>query len=146
MSDQNEWSLMEQQFRWSSVFHHGPRTPSKVFFRHIPNILGNWGDQSKKMWGIKGQLISKYPFGVFKSPEKPTKFFPGFLPSPLKRGQTKKKGQFIPLIEGFYFDSLTLLFWFDLFSEARAEILEKNLLVFWKTWRHQKDILKLTDL
>ena len=29
---------------------------------------------------IKGQLISKCPFGVFKSPKQPTKFFPGFLP------------------------------------------------------------------
>ena len=28
----------------------------------------------------KGQLISKCPFGVFKSPKKPTKLFPGFLP------------------------------------------------------------------
>ena len=28
----------------------------------------------------KGQLISKCSFGVFKSPKKPTKFFPGFLP------------------------------------------------------------------
>ena len=36
------------------------------------------------------QLISKSPFGVFKSLKKPTKFFPGFLPQPLKRGQIKK--------------------------------------------------------
>ena len=50
------------------------------------------------------------------------------------------------LIEGFYFDSLTLLFWFDLFLEARAEILEKITLVFWEIWRHQTDILKLTDI
>ena len=35
-----------------------------------------------------------------------------------------------------------VVFWFDLFLEARAEILEKISLVFW----HQKDILKLTDL
>ena len=28
----------------------------------------------------KGQLILKCPFGVFKSPKKPTKIFPGFLP------------------------------------------------------------------
>ena len=38
----------------------------------------------------KGQLISKYPFGAFKSPKKPTKFFPGFLPQPLKIGQIKQ--------------------------------------------------------
>jgi hypothetical protein len=41
---------------------------------------------------FKGQLISKRPFGVFKSPKTPTKFFPGFLPKPLKRGQIKKIG------------------------------------------------------
>ena len=28
----------------------------------------------------KGQLILKCPFGVFKSPKKPTKIFPEFLP------------------------------------------------------------------
>ena len=39
-----------------------------------------------------------------------------------------------------------LIFLFDLFLEARAEILENFLLIFWKIWRHQKDILKLTDL
>ena len=50
------------------------------------------------------------------------------------------------LIGGFYFDSLTVLFWFDLFLEARAEILEKISLVFWSKRWHQKDILKLTDL
>ena len=38
----------------------------------------------------KGQLTLKCPFGVFKSSKKPTKFFPGFLPKPLKRGQIKK--------------------------------------------------------
>ena len=37
----------------------------------------------------KGQLILKCPFGVFKSPKTPTKFFLGFLPLPLKRGQIK---------------------------------------------------------
>ena len=38
------------------------------------------------------------------------------------------------------------LFWFDLFLEASAEILEKITLGFWDIWRHQKDILKLADL
>ena len=41
---------------------------------------------------------------------------------------------------------MPLFFWFDLFFEARAEILEEISLVFWEIWRHQKDILKLTDL
>ena len=39
----------------------------------------------------KGQLILKCPFGVFKSPKKTTKIFPGFRPEPLKRSQIKKK-------------------------------------------------------
>ena len=38
----------------------------------------------------KGQLISKCPFGVIVWTKIPTKFFPGFLPLPLKRGQIKK--------------------------------------------------------
>ena len=38
----------------------------------------------------KGQLISKCPFVVFKSPKNPSKKFPGFLPYPLKRGQINK--------------------------------------------------------
>ena len=49
------------------------------------------------------------------------------------------------LLEGFVLTFLHLV-WFDLFLEARAEILEKKSLVFWKIWRHQKDILKSTDL
>ena len=39
---------------------------------------------------------------------------------------------------------MALFFWFDLFSEARAEILESNKLAFWKIWKYQKDISKLT--
>ena len=35
-----------------------------------------------------------------------------------------------------------LSFWL----EARAEILETISLIFWGIWRHQEDILKLTDL
>ena len=37
-------------------------------------------------------------------------------------------------------------FLFDLILEAKAEILEKFSLVFWKKFWHQKNILKLTDL
>jgi hypothetical protein len=44
----------------------------------------------------------------------------------------------IPLIGWFYFDSLPLLFWFNLFLEARAEILTKISLVFWSIWRCQR--------
>ena len=40
-----------------------------------------------------GQLILKCPFGVFKSPKKPTEYFLGFLPWPLKRSQIEKEVQ-----------------------------------------------------
>ena len=39
---------------------------------------------------IKGQSISKCPFGVIVSTKKTTKNFEGFLPQPLKRDQIKK--------------------------------------------------------
>ena len=51
-----------------------------------PSISLRWLSDSV----FKGQLISKWPFGVFNSPKKPKKFLSGFLPQPLKRGQTKK--------------------------------------------------------
>ena len=45
----------------------------------------------KFIWiSCKGQLISKCPFGVFKSSKKPMNLFLGFLTEPLKRGQIKK--------------------------------------------------------
>ena len=51
----------------------------------------NAGRRSENLVGYaKGQLISKCPFGVFKSAKISTKFFPGFLP--LKRGKIKKVG------------------------------------------------------
>ena len=45
---------------------------------------------SEVAFSTKGQLISKCPFVVFKSPKNPSKKFPGFLPYPLKRGQINK--------------------------------------------------------
>ena len=45
---------------------------------------------SRSPWNTKGQLISKCLFGVKTSSKKPTNFFPGFLPNPLKRVQIKK--------------------------------------------------------
>ena len=32
-----------------------------------------------RLRATKGQLIWKCPFGAFKSPKKPTNFYPGFL-------------------------------------------------------------------
>ena len=39
-----------------------------------------------------------------------------------------------------------LVFWFDLFLEAMAEILKKNFVVFLVDLRNLKDISKSTDL
>ena len=61
------------------------------------------------------------------------------------RSNQKNKGTLYQQLEDFIL-TLTLIFWFDLFLEARAEFLEKNSLVFWKKFWYQKDILKLTDL
>ena len=97
----------------------------------------------------KGQLISKCPFGVFKSPKKPTNFFPGFLPW----GQIKK-------IRTLYTPNLRILFWLSYttfliwFVRGYGRNPWKSSLFFWvgggggggKIWRHQKDILKSNDL
>ena len=48
----------------------------------------------------------------------------------------------MPLNGWFYFDSLTLLF--DLFLEARPEILTKMLLVFCEIWRQVKGHFEMT--
>ena len=63
-----------------------------------------------------------------------------------KRSNQKNKGTYTTNWRILFWLLRTLLFWFDLFLEARVEILEKVSLVFWEIWRHQKDILKLTDL
>ena len=69
----------------------------------------------------KGQLISKCPFGVFKSTKKSTKLLSGFLPKPLKRGQIKNyAANCMILLRLFYTNFL-----FDFFLEARVEILTK---------------------
>ena len=52
---------------------------SKVFFMiFFENLSWPYGTTFHTEVS-KGQLISKCPFGVFKSPQKTTKFFPGFL-------------------------------------------------------------------
>ena len=68
----------------------------------------------------KGQLILKCPFGVFKSPKKTIEIFSRISALASKIGYIKKRVDFIPLIGGFYFDSLTLPFLFDFFLEPKA--------------------------
>ena len=84
----------------------------------------------RKRLGSKGQLISNDLVSSFIKPKYQQ-----------KEVKSRKYCHFIPLIWQFCFDSLTLLFWFDLFSETRPEILKKNLMVFWSKRWHQKDIL-----
>ena len=66
-------------------------------------------------------------------PKRPTIIFPGlFALNSNKRSNLKQnEGTLYCYLEDFYFDSLTLLFSFDLFREAIAEILTKFMLVFW---------------
>ena len=68
------------------------------------------------------------------------------LASKQRSNQKNKDNFYHYVIGGFYFDPLPLLFWFDFFLEARVEILEIILLVFWSKRWNQKDMLKLTDL
>ena len=63
-----------------------------------------------------------------------------------KRSNQKNKGTLYRKLEDFILTLLHYFFWFDLFLEARAEILEIFSLVFWSKLWHQTDILNLTDL
>ena len=56
-----------------------------LFTAILRKIIDNVrGEINKRQWYVhifsKGQLISKCPFGAFKSSKKPTKKNPGFLP------------------------------------------------------------------
>ena len=69
----NVFMLKSLNCNWD--FNAGLRTIYTLCIVHISLCDLNRLDMSSK-----GQLISKCPFGVIKSPKKPTKFFPGFLP------------------------------------------------------------------
>ena len=72
---------------------------------------------------IKGQLNSKCPLGVFKATEKPNKFFvrTSALANTNRKSSARDSKYYHPIsgIKRHYF------FLFDLFLEARAEILAK---------------------
>ena len=53
-----------------------PFIPCRINQLGITVIL----DRKNSIFSTEGQLNSKCPFGVFKSPKKPSKLFPGFLP------------------------------------------------------------------
>ena len=65
---------------------------------------------------VKGQLISKYPFGVIVCTKIPTKFFPGFLPWPLKRRQIKKRQKHFLFFDLF----LEIFCWFFVANTIRT--------------------------
>ena len=81
-----------EEIRESSEERRGRRTKSKPRKKSTDPTEKDTSPakSDKKQAAAKGQLISKSPFGVFKSPKQPTKFSPGFLSQPLKRGQIKK--------------------------------------------------------
>ena len=56
----------------------------------LPGIGKLFACRNFEITEAKGRLISKCLFGVIVWTKKPTRFFPGFLPKPLKRGQIKK--------------------------------------------------------
>ena len=70
-----------------------------MFFFHLEKLLMC----DPKGCQTKGQLISKFPYGVFKSPKKTTELLSGFLLKPIKRGQIKKN-------EALYAASWMILF------------------------------------
>ena len=68
---------------------------SKKTWDFGPSMLSTPRSKQSHLFAVvaKGQLISKCPFGVFKSPKKPTIFFKDFCSRyvlSLKRSQIKK--------------------------------------------------------
>ena len=100
--------------RWRNIRNEFTKMPDELLLKYL-HIF----------YSIKG-LISKCPFGVFKSSKKPKKKNSRISALVSKMRSNKKiRELYTAIIGGFYFGSPTLLFWFDLFLEARAEILEK---------------------
>ena len=79
------------------------------------------------------------------SPKIPTKLFLR-ISALASKMRSNKKIRALYTIGGFYFYSHTTLFLFDLFFEARAEILKKFSLVFWEKRCLHKIISVFTDL
>ena len=65
-----------QNFQGFHTIFHKHQTGTE----HVLKARYSETAQVKSLETFKGQLILKCPFGVFKSPKKPTNFFPGFLP------------------------------------------------------------------
>ena len=76
--------------------------------------------------GCKVQLISKCPFGVFKSQKKTHETYSKISALAPKKVKIEK-------VYGYWY-KVSLFFLFDLILEARAEILEKISLVFGRSF------------
>ena len=73
--------------RSNSSLLNGSLNRSRILGIQQPQALGTKRSTST---GRLGQLISKCLLGVIVWTNIPTKYFPGFLPLPLKRAQIKK--------------------------------------------------------
>ena len=106
----------------------------------------NWYTSLIQLIVNKVRLISKCPFGVFKSSKKNNEMVSSISALVSKKWWNQKSSvrgsKLNPPSSGIKCP----LFLFDLFLEARAEILEKIHWIFWKIWIHQKDVLKLIGL
>jgi hypothetical protein len=69
--------VLKGEIPWNSVLKTEIRD-FRIFFVHVPGRIYYLIDQESTS---KGQLISKCPFGVFKSPKKTTIFFQDSCPS-----------------------------------------------------------------
>ena len=81
-------------FHLNSFQSHYKTTSSSLFHCCCARgkiAKGLWSRPKCTMFGTKGQLISKCLHGVIIWTKKPRKFFPGFLPLPLKREVKSKK-------------------------------------------------------
>ena len=113
---QNMWIIKQTVvLLWKNLRKYGSVSYSFSLYSHDPeNSQTFYARQSSTtQWSVKGQLISKCPFGVMVCTKIPTKFFPGFLPWPPKKlllNQNNKGtlftslGDFILTLLHYFFD------------------------------------------
>ena len=137
---------------FSQILHISPILAQWSF---NPNLIPLWGQNGSFHVLSKGQLISKCPFGVKTSSNKPTKLFLDICPEifcSFLGGYWKLFGLLRDLVSNIMNKeayrkpqkaSRKPTGRYIKFQSRYPEIIS---LVFWKKFWHQKDILKLTDL
>ena len=109
----------ECSFLWGSIYQSTLSSQFSAFAKTaVANHNGINSILKQHSSLTKGQLISKCTLGVILQTKIPTKFFPGFLPQPLKRGQIKKIGAHYTTNWKILFQ-LPLYYFFDLISSQR---------------------------